>query len=371
MLCRPFVLVAGLLSALVLPGCKTIATLKQRCLAGEVGSCESACAKGVAGEGGCFHAGNIHRERAALDFAGSDFQRASEYFARSCEGGYADGCLLSGEMIAAPYAPDPGAESQKAISDTEVRNREKRFDLACARGSSTGCKRLGDVSIGKNAERARTAYLKACETSSAPADCKKARGSEVDQAEAWKMGCTRRAADDCTRLGDLLYQVDPPRAVRLFMSECQLRGVAEVVGGVNRFVHDRIEAARVATLTAAPMNATSDAPVRHGFDVLSPAVDGPVAVAQLLRAFDMHGKEVGRCIDLGGTRTPTELALELVIDQTGDTFRTRVSPASVPTEVARCIGRVTESFEFEPPTTPALATLTLRVRENPGFAAGK
>ena len=349
------------LSALVVTGCKSsVAALKQRCLAGEANACESACAKGIAGEGGCFHAGNLRRERASLDFAGTDFRRAGEYFARSCDGGYADGCLLAGELIAAPYAPDPSVDRQKAISDAEVRAREKRFDNACTRGSTAGCKRLGDVLIGKNTERAKAAYTKACDGTSAPADCKKARADEVDQAEKWRVACTRNVADDCTKLGDLLYQVDPPRAVRLFMAECTLRGVGPLVGGQNVFVHDRIDAARFATVAAVPSQPSTPA---KAFDVVSPAVDGSVALTEVLRAFGAHAGELSGCLDGARTPIPPELGLELIVDRTGDTFRTRVSPPDAPIEVARCLESITEGFAFTPPPAPAIVTLVLRIHD--------
>ena len=364
------VLVASVLAVLGLglSGCKSIAALKQRCLAGEASACESACNKGIPGEGGCFHAGNLRRERAALDFGGSDFRRATEYFGRSCDGGYADGCLLAGELIAAPYAPEPGAEKQKTISDAEVKTREKRFEQACARGSSTGCKRLGDVLIGKNAERAKAAYAKACAPTSAAEDCKKARENEVDQAEKWRMACTRRVADDCTRLGDVLYQVDPPRAVRLFVSECQLRGVAQVSGGLDAFVRQRIEGARV--FAEPPRPTPSPAPA-YALDVLSPAVDGAVALTEVLRAFAAHAAELSACVELDGAHTPSEVGVELVVDETGDTFRSRISPGSVPSAVARCIEAVTEAFAFTPPPAAALVTAALRIRPTPDASAAK
>src|SRR5581483_2782573 len=122
---------------------------------------------------------------------------------------------LAGEMIAAPYTPDPGAAKQRAIADTEIHAREARFNAACSGGSTAGCKRLGDSLIGKTAEKAKAAYARACDGTSALAACKIAREREVDLAEKWRVGCTRNIADDCTRLGNLLYQVDPPRAVRL------------------------------------------------------------------------------------------------------------------------------------------------------------
>lgn len=356
------------LAAMSLSGCKSIAALKQRCLSGDAASCESACAKGIAGEGGCFHAGNRHREVAALDFAGSEFRRASEYFVRSCDGGYGDGCLMAAEMIEAPYAPDPafdGPAPPKTISDKEVRSREKRLELACLRRSSRGCKRLGDVLIGKSAERAKSAYVKACDAGASPAECKNARGAEVDQAESWRLSCMRRVADDCARLGDLLYQVDPPRAVRLFESECELRGVAEIVGGVAHFVHDRIEEARYATLSpAAAPPAGRNTPPRHSFDVLSPAIQGPVAVSEVLHAFVVNAPELSACIDLDPDHAPPELALELVVDVTGDVFRARASSPAAAARVTRCIESVARSMMFGQPSAPAAVTLTLKVHDS-------
>ncbi|HVW25439.1 MAG TPA: hypothetical protein VHC69_08710 [Polyangiaceae bacterium] len=360
----------GATFGLAVSGCKTVAALKQRCLSGDVSACESACSKGVPGEGGCFHAGNLLRERAALDFQGADFRRASQYFGRSCDGGYADGCLLAGEMIAAPFTPDPSAESQKTISDADVVAREKRFDRACSRGSAAGCKRLGDALIGKNAERATAAYSKACGGTSAPADCRNARQGEVEQAEKWRLGCTRNVADDCTKLGDLLYMVDPPRAVRLFMAECALRGVAQLVGGVDRFVHDRIESARIATAESPPSALETDA-AAHRFDVLSPTVDGSVAVTEVLRAFQGHAGQLAACLDLGDHHVPEELGLELIVDLTGDTFRTRISPPATPIEVARCLESVTDGFEFTPPQAITRISLKLRVHDAPPAAPAK
>ena len=87
------------LSALV-GGCRGLETLKQRCSSGEVAACESACAKGIAGEQGCFHAADDHRDKAALDVKSADFGLALKYFVKSCDGGYGDGCLF-----AAPDAP--------------------------------------------------------------------------------------------------------------------------------------------------------------------------------------------------------------------------------------------------------------------------
>jgi hypothetical protein len=367
---RPAYVLLGLVLVAVpfLSGCKSIAALKQRCLSGDAASCESACAKAIAGEGGCFHAGNHHRELASLDFAGSEFRRASEYFVRSCDGGYGDGCVMAAEMIEAPYAPDPAVDGPlppKTISDNEVLSREKRFQLACSRKSARGCKRLGDVLIGKNAERAKSAYAKACDAGASPAECKMARGNEVDQAERWRLACLRRVADDCARLGDLLYQVDPPRAVRLFESECELRGVTEIAGGIGHFVHDRIEQARYATLSPglAVPPADRTASPKHAFDVLAPQIRGSVAVSEVLHAFVVNGPELSACIDLDPGHVPPELGLELVIDATGDVFRARATPSSPPT-IVRCIESVARAMSFGPPPAPAVVSLSLRVRDS-------
>jgi hypothetical protein len=271
-------------------------------------------------------------------------------------------------MIEAPYVPDPafdGPGAPKTISDKEVVSREKRLGLACSRKSARGCKRLGDVLIGKNADHAKAAYAKACDAGASASECKKARTAEVDQAEGWRLACVRHVADDCARLGDLLYQVDPPRAVRLFESECELRGVAEIVGGVAHFVHDRIEQARFRAMPASSGIAPADRknPPAHSFEVISPAIRGPVAASEVLHAFLVNGPELSACIDLDRAHAPGELGLELVVDATGDVFRARATAPSAPPRVVQCIESVVSAMTFGPPPAAALVSLTLRVRE--------
>jgi hypothetical protein len=60
---------------------------------------------------------------------------------------------------------------------------------------------------------------------------------------------------------------------------------------------------------------------------------------------------------------PPELGLALIVDRTGDTFRTQVSPPGVPSPAARCLESVTEGFAFTAPAVAAKITLTLRVRD--------
>jgi hypothetical protein len=341
-------------------GCKSIASLRQRCITGDTASCEAACKKGVPGEGGCFHAGNQLREKASLDFGGAEFRRASDYFVRSCDGGYGDGCFLAAEMVEAPYAPDPaswGAALPKMISDAEVKNREKRLDRACALGSARGCTRLGDVLVGKHADGALAAYRTACDAGAAPADCRQAREAEVAQADKWRAACTLQSADDCARLGDLLYQVDPPRGLRLFVSECQLRGVADFVGGVVAFLRER--AAHGPPTAVAPV---ADEPSKFTFDVLRPLVKGPVAVAEVLRAFTAASPELSACVALEPGAVTKSIPLELLVDATGDVFRARATGGTVAAPVARCVERILEGASVSKPPGPALVTLDLGVR---------
>ena len=161
---RLFVFVIG--AAALAAGCKGLNAQKQRCLAGDVAACESACNKGLAGEGGCFQAGNAHRERAALDFTSDDFRKARTYFKKSCDGGYGEGCLFAAQTIDAPFGPlDPAALRPEVepptISDSDIAERERLLSRACDLAPSAACKRLGDVLVGKNAAKAEAAYHRA------------------------------------------------------------------------------------------------------------------------------------------------------------------------------------------------------------------
>jgi hypothetical protein len=119
----------------------------------------------------------------------------------------------------------------------------------------------------------------------------------------------------------------------------------------------------MATLDGVPSVPQAAAPAARAFDVVSPAVDGAVALTEVLRAFNVHAGDLAACVDRGGGHVPAELGLALVVDRTGDTFRTRVSPPATPGVVARCIEAVTEAFAFTPPPSPAQITLTLRIRD--------
>ena len=74
------------------------------------------------------------------------------------------------------WSDDPDGERLPPLmSDAEVLEREKRLSLACERGSAAGCKKLGDVLIGKNTERAR-----------------RVRGNRVERARTRRRACAAR-----------------------------------------------------------------------------------------------------------------------------------------------------------------------------------
>lgn len=345
-------------------GCRSVSALKQRCLTGDTSACESACKKGVPGEGGCFHAGEQLRTRAALDFKNDDFRRARDFFRRSCDGRYADGCVLSAQMLEAPYGvPDPasGEATPPTMPDADMLEREKRLGAACSLGAPTGCKRLGDVLIGKSDERALPAYEKACATSADVAGCRAARAREVQTAGQWRLACTHGAADDCTRLGNLLYAVDPPRAVRLFVSECELRGVAELFGGVGGFVRERMRGASAGI----PLRENGPRPTRLvdggvSVVVLPSRVTGQVAMVEVDRALRQRQDELSACL-ASDAKEPGEIALGLTVDRTGDVFRSVVSRSTLPSPSTACVKDVIDSLAFTaPPAGLATVDVTLR-----------
>jgi hypothetical protein len=348
-----------------LAGCRGIESLKQRCVSGETGACESACAKGVFGEGGCFHAGDQHRARAGLDLGSKDARAASEYFQKACDGGYGDGCLMLAQALESPYAqPGPeagGPAAPRTISDADVLSRENRLSRACDHGSQAGCKRLGDVLIGKSAERALAAYGKACAVGAEPEACKAARAKEVAVAERWREACTHDVADDCARLGDLLFAVDPPRAMRLFVAEGQLRGVAELSSGIGGFVRGRVQEARQGVPAEAepkrPAAAAGEA--LPTLDVLSPQVNGAVAIVQIDRVLHQRSEDLTTCMVKMPRGAVERFSVHLVVDLTGDVWRATATPAPGATPAGACLEAALEAFAFGPPGPPAPAFVDL------------
>lgn len=341
------------LSALAASGCRSIAVMRQKCIAGDMSACESACKKGVVGEGGCFYAAEQHRQRAALDFRSAEWKKSTELYKKSCDGGYADGCLFSAQAVEAPYgAIDPSVAAAvvpKMIGDAEVLAREQRLVRACSLGSIAGCKRLGDVLIGKASERARAAYVKACRGGAAGQACEAARNHEVEIAERFRVACTHGQADACTDLGNLLHAVDPPRALRLFASECDLRGVAELSGGFGPFIRMRDREARkgVSLPSETPrVPLPASAPPVEAHVV---GVTGQVAVVEVERALSQHRDDLATCMATFPKERAVELAVELVVDRTGDVWRATAKNEALSGAVSSCITTVFEALAFTAP----------------------
>jgi hypothetical protein len=326
--------------------------MRQRCVAGDTSACDAACKKGVAGEGGCFYAAEQHRQRAALDFRSAEWKKSAEAYRKSCDGGYADGCLFSAQAVEAPYGAidsSGGAQLPKMIGDAEVLAREERLIRACSLGSTAGCKRLGDVLIGKASDRARAAYGKACRGGAAVPTCEAARDHEVELAERFRVACTHGQADACTDLGNLLHAVDPPRALRLFASECELRGVAELAGGFGAFIrmrdHDARQGVSLPSETPRPPLPTGTLPV----EARVVGVTGQVALVEVERALSQHRDDLATCMATMPKERAVDLAVELVVDRTGDVWHATIKNEAPSGAVSSCVTTALEALSFTAP----------------------
>ncbi|HVU05269.1 MAG TPA: hypothetical protein VHE30_26155 [Polyangiaceae bacterium] len=341
------------LSTGLLAGCRSVSALKQRCLAGDGSSCEAACSKGVLGEGGCFHAAEDHRRRAAGDPASAEGRRATELYEKACAGGIADGCLYAAQALEAPFTggPNPAGAPPPLISDELLAKRDRKLDRACSLGSPEGCKRLGDATIGRDAARAKGAYLKACRTSADANGCEAARGHEVDVADRYRSECVRHVADSCASLGDFLFAVDPPRAARVFAGECELRGVADLAGGVAAFValRERQAARGIPLVDGQPHAAPAPPPSAPKVLARAEVVRGRVAVVEIDRVLARHADDLAACTAALTPKAPLLVEAELVVDRTGDVFRATVPDGVVDAGAARCLGDALESLSFSEP----------------------
>lgn len=307
-----------------------------------------------------------HRQRGALDFASADFREARKDFEKSCNGAHGEGCLFAAQMIDAPYGPidtaaAPAAEAPKTISDAEIAERERLLSRACELSPASSCKRFGDVLIGKNAVRAEAAYHTACRSSREPDACKAQRSKEVDTLERWRIGCTRSIADDCTRLGDALYAIDAPRALRLFIGECQLRGVESIAGGVGRFVADRAMSARSSFVRSSGVSPAGASGPTVALVVSGVRVQGTVALVSVQRAFQMHGPELSACIAPFPKSTRGRVVAEAVVDLTGDVWRAKATESTLTAAATECVLSVLREFGFGPIAAPATLTLPMTI----------
>lgn len=348
-------------------GCRGKEALRQRCVAGELGACESSCGKGVPGEGGCFHAGQQYRAKAGLDFESPDFRRAEEYFRKSCDGRFGDGCLLLADLIEQPFGvldgDGPGTSLPKPMPDASMRDRERRLEQGCGVGTITACKRLGDVLIGQDPTRSATAYDRACGKSAEPGGCTASRHHEVELAERWRASCAHGVADDCSRLGNLLFAVDVPRAVRLFRAEGQLRGVESVTGGPDGFVRLRVREASRGIVTDEAQTVPAPSGPLPAVSVLPPVITGQVAVVEVDRAISRLKEELGAC---AAVDVPKERALELalIVDRTGDVFRATVTRTELSPAATGCAEARLGALAFTPPPA-GIARIELKLRFSP------
>jgi hypothetical protein len=344
---------------MALLACRSVERLRQDCAKGNVASCDKACDEGVFGEGGCFQAGQGYQREAALDFASPTFAKAKLRFQKACDGGFGDGCLFAAQLIEAPHA-SPVLDDAKAlptpIGDDDIERRQELLVLACDRGSNDGCRRLGDVTIGKSEALARKGYLAACARGTDRDACRAARVKEVQAFERYRSGCKRQIADDCTALGNLVYRIDLPRALRLFRAEAELRGVVSVLGGVNAFVALRSKEARSASV-ADPTLERSATAVPGGFEerlhLATIDVEGRVpksSVGRVIRR-DLIAP-IASCVALDGDHAKEGAAfdVESTVDLTGDVWRASVS-SKLPVRVAHCIEVAFTRAHFETPLT--------------------
>lgn len=306
------------------------------------------------GEGGCLQVAKDVRRSAGLDFAGSPWSDAQRLFARACEGGSADGCVAGAEMLDAPCGDSvKGAPNDRIISDKELSERQRLLTRACKLGSEAGCRRLGDITIGKNADVALRAYDEACRMESQPPACKGTRKHDVQVFEQYRVGCKKTLADDCTTLGNLVYRVDVPRARRLFFAEGELRGVSPLVGGPAQFVRLRASEARTAPEphSAEPHEggaASGDAvlPVR----IEAVTVDGRLPKSGIERAVRNQTGELSACEAEGASaKSADKIVLELVVDQTGDIWRTSIVETNTSEAFGRCVVKVLSGVAWPRP----------------------
>jgi hypothetical protein len=185
----------------------------------------------------------------------------------------------------------------------------------------------------------------------------------VNTLEQWRTGCTRGVADDCTRLGDALYTIDAPRAVRLFVSECRLRGVETIAGGLGRFLAERAASARGSFEPTPGARATAGSggpPVAP----LPPSVRGTVALVTVQRLLNMRTADLASCVAALPLTTRGRVVVEAIVDLTGDVWRARATESTLDAAPTACLLSVIGDFRFEGPlAAPATVVMPLAVGE--------
>ncbi|MBM4364088.1 MAG: hypothetical protein FJ104_15515 [Deltaproteobacteria bacterium] len=356
---RRGLLALGLVVAAV--GCRSVEALRADCEKGDDGACEQACEKGATGQGGCFYAAEALRRTAGGDVTGPVGDRLRALYARSCDGGEGAACLMLAELVSLAHpAPEPGSvvSPSARVSDAELAERESRLVRGCDLGHAPSCRRLGDALIGRSSDRAGAAYAAACDAGSDKEACRAARAREVATAEAWRVGCTSGAASGCERLGDLLFAVDPLRALRLFAVERQLRGIP---GEELEFLRERLaRAARglPSLEPSGPVTPLDPGAVRVQAGL--PVVTGQLAIVEVDAVLRRANPSLGRCV---AAEVPgREEAFELVVDRTGDVYRAVPRGAGLGAPAVACLSRELEALEFSaPPSGVVKVVVPLRV----------
>jgi hypothetical protein len=187
----------------------------------------------------------------------------------------------------------------------------------------------------------------------------------VNTLEQWRAGCTRGVADDCTRLGDALYVIDAPRAIRLFVAECRLRGVESVAGGLGRFVAERAASAKGSFESLRgprPEPGAGGPPVA----LLAPTVQGTVAQVVVQRAMQMRLTELSSCVARLPTTTRGKVVVEAVVDLTGDVWRAKATESTLGDAETACMLATIREIGFgDPLSAPATVTLPIAIGATP------
>lgn len=337
------VLARGMVSFVLLCGCRSLETLRRDCSRGELEACEKACKKGESGDAGCFRAGQVLHRQSGLDDSSTAWTRARSYFDKACSGGFAEGCLFAAQMIEAPF----GVASSQYVSDAALAERQALLQKACDAKLPAACKRLGDVLIGKHAGQATSAYEAACQLEPHADECVKARSREVQAFAEYESRCKRGLPDDCARLGYLVYRIDVPRAARIFQAEYALRGLQRLLSE-QKFVSDQIAAAKTARVPVpgAGRGREEPAPDARLVELAGVTVEGRLARAPAERKLRENQAAFAAC---AAAEAPgSSVSVDMAVDRTGDVWRTVASGDWSPAAI-RCLRDVANAIRFLPP----------------------
>ncbi len=225
----------------------TNVVLENRCLdSDDDRACVDACARGLAGEGGCLTAA----QRAARlvpppgpgepedDITSQKHvaQVALAYLQKACDRGSAKGCVEASYTFGHLQRLESHREPVDSAADRLARLRF--LDRACSLGDALQCRTTGDVALGSDGAMALSGYTRWCAQSgdTSPlhgSSCLTERAKLVADVERERPGCASHDAHACARLGDLLAAPDEDRsfarnrelAIEAFSEACTIRGI--------------------------------------------------------------------------------------------------------------------------------------------------